>query len=54
MTPVEWGYLASAVGYMVLEYWLGKTDKVKPGSLGEVLVLALKGAVGAMKKPSDK
>lgn len=45
----------AAVGtaYALLEYWLGKTDKVKPGSLVEVV---LTGCVKILKvfKDSEK
>ncbi len=44
MTPVEWA--AAAAAYAVLEYWLGKTDRVKPGSVFEVVLIGLRGAAG--------
>lgn len=31
------GFLALAVFYMLLEYWLGKTDRVKPASVLEAI-----------------
>ena len=37
MTPVEWTFLAGQLGYMALEYWLGKTDKVKSHVLEALL-----------------
>lgn len=38
MTPFEW--TLAALGFAAIEYWLGKTDKVKAGSLVEALALA--------------
>lgn len=42
MTPVEWGYVASGLCYVGLEYWLGRTDRVKAGSAAEALLNATK------------
>lgn len=48
MTPLGWaiGYVA----YAGLEYWLGKTDRVKPGSVVEVLLTGVKLAAGIFMK----
>lgn len=40
MTPLEWAAIAAA--YSLLEYWLGRTDKVKPGSVVEVVLSSVK------------
>lgn len=45
MTPVEWSYVAGAA-YAALEYWLGKTDKVKAGSVLETVFLGVKAVAG--------
>ena len=42
MEPVFIAQVVGTLGYMVLEYWLGKTDKVKAGSTLEVVVNILK------------
>jgi len=49
MTPVDLIYPALTLAYMALEYWLGKTDKVKAGSLIEFILIAMK-AVAKTKK----
>jgi hypothetical protein len=49
MTPVEWSIIAS-ISYMITEYWLGRTDKVKAGSVLEVGLNGLKAVAGAFKK----
>jgi hypothetical protein len=41
MTPVEWGYVAG-VCYVGIEYWLGKTNKVKAGSTLELVLNGVK------------
>lgn len=46
MTGIEIGYIAAGVGYALIEYWLGRTDKVKSGS---VLEVALSGAKSALR-----
>ncbi len=48
MTPVEW--VLASLAYSGLEYWLGKTDRVKPGSVLEVLLTGVKLAGGALMK----
>jgi hypothetical protein len=52
MTPVE--IAVATVVYAGVEYWLGRTDKVKAGSVLEFVLLGLKGAasvfVGKGKK----
>lgn len=42
MDPILVAKLLGTVGYMALEYWLGKTDKVKAGSTLELVVNVLK------------
>jgi hypothetical protein len=42
MTPVEWQLLGGAVCYAVTEYWLGRTDKVKAGSVLEAVLNGVK------------
>lgn len=46
MTPVEWTYVIGTLGYMGLEYWLGKTEKVAPGSVLEVALYVFKKMAG--------
>jgi hypothetical protein len=52
MTPVEWSVVAGAC-YVGLEYWLGKTDKVKAGSALEAVLLGVKSVCGffSTRKP---
>lgn len=38
MTPMEWGLLGYAIANAALEYWLGRTDKVKAGSTVEAIL----------------
>ena len=38
MTPLEWSLLGYTVVNAALEYWLGRTDKVKAGSTAEALL----------------
>lgn len=45
-----WAGPLLCVAYMGLEYWLGKTQKVKSGSALEVGLNAAKGAVDLLKK----
>lgn len=52
MTPIDLVYPVITLTYMVLEYWLGKTDKVKAGSVLEFLLIALK-AIAKTKKAED-
>lgn len=35
-------YIVGTIGYMGMEYWLGKTEKVEPGSVLEVLLFVFK------------
>lgn len=42
MEPILLGKIIGTVLYMALEYWLGKTDKVKAGSVIGVVVEAAK------------
>lgn len=53
MTPIDLVYPALTLGYMILEFWLGKTDKVKAGSVIEFLLIAMK-AVAKTKKPDGE
>lgn len=46
MTPVEWAL--AALGYAALEYWLGKTDRVKPGSVLEAGLHGAKSVAGIL------
>lgn len=50
MTPVEWGMAASGLCYVGLEYWLGKTDRVKAGSVAEALLNGVKTVCGFVLK----
>lgn len=40
MMPL-WVQLVGGAAYLGLEYWLGKTDKVKAGSVAELALNAL-------------
>ena len=51
MEPLLVGKILGTVLYMALEYWLGKTDKVKAGSVLGVVVEAAKLVAG--KKPNE-
>ena len=42
MEPLLIGKIVGTIFYMALEYWLGKTDKVKAGSVIGVVVEAAK------------
>lgn len=44
--------VVGTVLYMGLEYWLGKTDKVKAGSVIEVVELAAKKLLQKKDKPN--
>ncbi len=46
MTPLEWA--AAAAAYAALEYWLGKTDRVKPGSVIEAALQGLRFVAGVL------
>lgn len=50
MTPVEWGVVASGLCYVGLEYWLGRTTKVKAGSVVEALLNGTKAVCVAILK----
>jgi hypothetical protein len=50
MTPVEWSFVASGLCYVGLEYWLGKTDRVKAGSVVEALLNGAKTVCGVVFK----
>lgn len=40
---MSWEMIASLqILYVALEYWLGKTDKTKAGSLSELILNAIK------------
>lgn len=43
-----WGVIqvVGPIAYMVLEYWLGKTDKVKAGSVIEAVLNVAKYFIG--------
>lgn len=49
MDPFLIAQLVGMAGYTVLEYWLGKTEKVKAGSVIELVLHGLKYIGG--KKP---
>ncbi len=49
MLPVIWPYAAGLI-YAVTEYWLGRTDKVKAGSVVEVVLNSVAAVAGAFKK----
>jgi len=42
MDPIIIGKIVGTAAYMAFEYWLGKTDKVKAGSVIGIIVEALK------------
>ena len=44
MTQQEWMVIAGAL-YVALEYWLGKTNKVKAGSAVEAVLNGLKAVI---------
>jgi hypothetical protein len=50
MMVVDWPVIAGLALYMGVEYWLGRTDKVKAGSALEAVLLTVK-AIVAPKKP---
>jgi hypothetical protein len=52
MTPIEWALAAAA--YSALEYWLGKTDKMKAGSVVEAVLFGVKSAAGVFLKKKDQ
>ena len=37
---IDLAYIAAGLGYAVLEYWLGRTGKVRSGSVLELLASA--------------
>ena len=51
MSGLELVYPALTLAYMALEYWLGKTEKVKAGSVLEFVLIAMK-AVAKANKPA--
>lgn len=53
-TQVNWNYVAGAV-LMLLEWWLGKTDKVKAGSTVELILNGAKVVLGTViQKKTEK
>ena len=54
MTPVEWSFIAGSIGYAVVEYWLGRTDKVKAGSAIEAALNGAKFIFTALSKKKTK
>lgn len=42
MDPIIIGKLVGTLSYMALEYWLGKTDRVKYGSVIEAVISGVK------------
>lgn len=50
LTPIDMIYPVLTLAYMGLEYWFGKTDKVKAGSLLEFVLVALKAVVKTKKQ----
>ena len=46
MTPIEWSLAASGLCYISLEYWLGRTERVKAGSVVEALLNGTKYVCG--------
>lgn len=55
MIPVTPEVAALACGgYLLLEYWLGKTDKVKAGSTLELVLNGTKTVLAAVCKPFVK
>jgi hypothetical protein len=46
VTPLEW--VVAAAAYAALEYWLGKTDRVRPGSVVEAALQGLKFVAGVL------
>lgn len=46
MTPIDIGLVAAGMGYAVIEYWLGRTDKIEAGSALEVALKGIKGVLG--------
>jgi len=53
MEPILIGKIVGTAAYMVLEYWLGKTDKVKSGSVLEAALAPFK-FLWATKKEEPK
>lgn len=47
----EWAVYVACGGYLLLEHWLGKTDKVQSGSTLELALNGVKTVLGAVCKP---
>ncbi len=52
MTPIEWALIGGA--YAALEYWLGKTDKTKSGSVIEAVLMGVKAVAGTVLSQKDR
>lgn len=53
MEPILLTKILGGLAYAALEYWLGKTDKVKPGSVLEALI-TLPGSIINKEKPNEQ
>ncbi len=53
MSALDLVYPGLTLAYMALEFWLGKTDKLKAGSVLEFVLIALK-AVAKANKPAGE
>lgn len=53
MTGIDWPIIAGIAIYAGLEYWLGRTDKTKSGSVLEAVGHGLKAAAGIFIKTKD-
>lgn len=51
---IEWPIIVGIALYSGLEYWLGKTDKVKPGSVIEAVGYGIKAAAGTVLSSKSK
>lgn len=54
MEPFLIAKIAGTIGYMIFEFWLGKTDKVKAGSTLELAVNVIKYLKPAVVEKKDE
>jgi hypothetical protein len=54
MEPILIAKVVGTLGYMIFEFWLGKTDKVKAGSTVELAVNVIKALKPTITKTEVK
>ena len=54
MEANKYWYVAAGAVYSILEYWLGKTDKVKPGSAIDAALYGVKMLLKSIRRKEPK